>query len=442
MTPSDVLRVREARRRLREVIPERSRADTAIRIIELESPRPDGVPLLLHPEFSVIGGLSAGAYAEVLATIDALQQNTATIGLDGTVVVSGELFSLHDPTIPTLAANVDIVLDDSDVDVAWADHDELRELVSAAESAVLVTSAELRGADSIAEELRSGQEDVPEVIDLRTTDADREEIRQTLEALDELEPNTDAVDDLTDRLARLSASPSPTSLQATVEQYSAALARVQPTDADFVRRNLEEALDDAVEAQNAYERERRTQLFGIVDVLATIGVTAEPDTAVELAERVLAERSELASIRARLVEKLANPAVRIRHVHESPELADVERRTANLQRKLTTQRYILTFARLIYATSDGRAAGPSTINEAIGPVGDHRRALPIALVEPLDDLPAHLGAAVLSILLRLSEQHQVICLSDHEPVHDWASDLGGRVGLVDVSGWFAGRPEP
>lgn len=442
MTPSDVLRVREARRRLREVIRDIPRADPAIRIVELESPRSGGVPLSLHPDFSVIAGLSVRGHDEVVATIDALHRGSPNAGLSGTIIVEGAGVPLHDPNITAVVEPEPPFFNDLEFDVTWTDNSELNELVEAIEAAVLVTSAELRGADATMNKLRAVDIDQPEVIDLRTTDADREEIRRTLEALNAIEPDESAIAVLAERLERLSSAPSSVSLQATVEQYSAALERLQPTDPEHVRVNLEKALDDAVEAQNAAERMRRTEAYGVVDLLATLGVDSSPETAPDIAQRVIGERSELEAIRARLNEKLLAPRPQPRPTISSPELAAITRRSEALRRKVLTQRHVLTAARLLLAATLGQKPPDSTINEVIGPMSDHRRALPILLVEPLVDLPAHLGAAILSILLRMSEQHQVICISENEDVHAWANRLGGRVGVSIALGWFAGDPEP
>ena len=284
MTPSDVLRVREARRRLREVIRDIPRADPAIRIVELESPRSGGVPLSLHPDFSVIAGLSVRGHDEVVATIDALHRGSPNAGLSGTIIVEGAGVPLHDPNITAVVEPEPPFFNDLEFDVTWTDNSELNELVEAIEAAVLVTSAELRGADATMNKLRAVDIDQPEVIDLRTTDADREEIRRTLEALNAIEPDESAIAVLAERLERLSSAPSSVSLQATVEQYSAALERLQPTDPEHVRVNLEKALDDAVEAQNAAERMRRTEAYGVVDLLATLGVDSSPETAPDIAQ--------------------------------------------------------------------------------------------------------------------------------------------------------------
>jgi len=441
VTPSDVLRVREARRRLREALRDLPRPDPAIRIIELDPPRSGGVPLSLHPDFSVISGLSDLALDEVVATVDGLHRGSPNAGLSGTIIVEGVGLPLHHPNITAVLEPEPPFFNDLEFDVTWTDNSELKELVGAIEASVLVTSAESRGADATMNEIRSIDSDQPEVIDLRTTDADREEIRRTLATLNEIEPDETVIAALGERLERLQSAPSSVSLQATVEQYSAALERVQPTDPDHVRINLEKALDDAVEAQNAAERMRRSEAYGVVDLLATLGVDSSPETALDIAQRVIGERSELVAIRARLDEKLLAPRSQRRPTITSPRLAAITRRSGDLRRRLRAQQHMLTAARLLLAASLGRRPPESTINQPIGPMSEHGRALPILLVEPLADMPTHLGSAILSVLLRMSEQHQVICISENEDVHDWSARLGGRVGVSSASGWFAGDPE-
>jgi len=187
---------------------------------------------------------------------------------------------------------------------------------------------------------------------------------------------------------------------------------------------------------------RRSEAYGVVDLLATLGVDSSPETALDIAQRVIGERSELVAIRARLDEKLLAPRPQRRPTIISPRLAAITRRSEDLRRKLEAQQHVLIASHLLLAASLGRRPPESTINERIGPMSDHRRALPILLVEPLADLPTHLGSAILSVLLRMSEQHQVICISENEDVHDWAARLGGRVGVSLALGWFAGDPEP
>ena len=77
------------------------------------------------------------------------------------------------------------------------------------------------------------------------------------------------------------------------------------------------------------------------------------------------------------------------------------------------------------------------IKARIDLTSDSNRPMPILVEEPLDDLPARLGGAILSTLLRHSIDAQVICLSDQRDLESWCRSVGDRVGWAGGTGSYA-----
>jgi len=72
----------------------------------------------------------------------------------------------------------------------------------------------------------------------------------------------------------------------------------------------------------------------------------------------------------------------------------------------------------------------------VTPTNSDGRPLPILVEDPTVDLPVRHGASALSVLLRLSELTQVVCISDDPDLARWSNQIGERVELIEASGWF------
>ncbi|MGI9614520.1 MAG: hypothetical protein ACR2QO_16540 [Acidimicrobiales bacterium] len=122
----------------------------------------------------------------------------------------------------------------------------------------------------------------------------------------------------------------------------------------------------------------------------------------------------------------------------SPELEAVERERDHLRRRLRSQKQLLATGRELAAAGD-----PAAVIDLPGrgstPVNSQGRPLPILVEEPLIDLPLGLGAMMLSVLVRMSEIAQVICVSDQPDIEDWCQSMGDRAGFSRATGWFTGE---
>ncbi len=391
MTPVDDTRVQQARRRLRQVSDERSRHDAAVRILTLVSPRVSDAPLRLHSGFSIISGLSEDGRQALASTVAAIYDQTPSVGLDGTVLFDGEHHGLHAPrpAVAIQSAGAEAMFGAPQAtpalpDIGWADAGDLKALVEAIDSAVRLTEAELRGADEYARSLRLENTDVPEVIDLRMHDGDRAEIRETLSAMDAMAPNPAHVADLRTSRSR--------------------------NDPD-----------------------------GVAGILQQLNI--DPGTnPFETADRVLAESDELAAIRLRLEGRLVG-VTRSRPTNPaSAELTNVDNRRIRLRRRLRSQRGFLAAAQdHLSLTLHPESTGASRTEAVAIPANSDGRPLPLLLEDPFQDIPGRQAIAALSVLLRVSELCQVICVSDGPELANWADAVGDRADWMRASGWFEGE---
>ena len=444
MTTADVDRASDARLDIRTEIADRSAGDEAIRIVELVAPADDGSPLALNPRFSILTGLTDEAKHRIGETVLSLYTRPGRPDLAGTVLVDGLRRSLAeqpDPAERQTAGPAAIFRDHSDTvaghSIAWADPIDLQAVVDALEVAIRLTAAELRGADQAARAARIEDGQPAELIDLTDAhDDEAEDLEEAVELLDRIAADPRHFDELEALLAEIDGVEPLADVDSEVAQYAAALSRLAPSDPAALRADLEAKLAAAERVRDSHLLERRVFVDRLVDVLDELGVDADIEKAPEVAERVLGERQEIAELRARLESRRSELAT----ITEPPPAAspDLERHRSRLRRRLQSQQRILAATReqLAYATRE-----PIVWSELPGrtvtPTNSDGRPLPILVEDPTVDLPVRHGASALSVLLRLSELTQVVCISDDPDLARWSNQIGDRVELIEANGWFA-----
>ena len=128
---------------------------------------------------------------------------------------------------------------------------------------------------------------------------------------------------------------------------------------------------------------------------------------------------------------------------DAEALASVEAERKRLQRRLRSEQLLLAATRdqIAAATSSNgsrsRAAAPTVV-----PLGSSGRPHPVFVENPLAGVPIRLGAAALSVMLRLSATTQVLCAADEDDLTAWCASVGDRAGRVVATGWFAGKEMP
>jgi hypothetical protein len=451
VTSAGIERVDEVRRRLREMLGPRT--DPAVRIVQLDAPSAQPESLVLNRRFTVVAELSEDAKHALGATVRSLYEGALLDGgLSGTVIIDGEIRALDTP-MPEAdsqrAGAAAIFRDHFDAvganSIAWADPVDLRAVVDALETAIALTSAELRGADLVAREGRLRDVEPAEVVDLRAS-SERSEIDDTISALDQAASRPELFDSLEGLLHEIQMTAPIVTDDSAVEQYSAAIGRLLPTDSSATRAELHDKLDAATRLRDHHRQQREELVDKVVVALDDIGVDADRGNAIERAERVLVEREELGRLRDRLVLRLdaTDPAA----PEPEPELppgvdAALERRRDQLRRRLQSQQRLLaaTQEQLAFASRQG-AEWSELPGRTVTPTNGDGRPLPILVEDPTVDLPSRHGASALSVLLRLSQLTQVICISDDPDLARWTREIGDRVDFVEAEGWFAGDVEP
>ena len=443
MTPSNHGRVKEARERLAAADSPEGNNDPAVRLVELFSPRPAEGSLTLHRAFSVVFDLTDAARQSLAATIDGIRSENENVGLDGVVETYGRRYPIHQAT--SLAPKVpgSALVPTSSLLGRSASHTSeqaaLLEVIDTIDRAILLTSAELRGAEAAASDIETERgivtnRDAGSAVG--ATLVMRSEDEEMLEALDAVAPPVTAVSELSAVVDLLSDDPERIRLEAALSQARAARDCVLPGDANDVIVLADLAIAEANGALAEYDMTPGSPTEVLTGQLAALGFTAAPFEAAEVANRLIDESAELETIRARLVRSIELAAMPPEIVELDTARAIVAERQLRISRRLRSQQQLLAVAR-----AESRRLGlDGDGNGAILDLRDEpERPFPILIEEPLADLPARLSGAILSMLLRYSHQTQVICVTDQTDLASWCESVGERADWVSAGGWFAGR---
>lgn len=445
MTRSDLTRVREARKRLHAADDHSGSSDPAIRIVELQSPRLGERSLPLDRAFCVIFGLASGPRQALAATVDAIRTNNEHMGLSGIVETYGRRFPIHQaaglaPQVPGSA----LVPTGSLFNRAAArsaEADLVVEVIESIHRAILLSGAELRGADAAAGDLETQRAILTNSDSgsaVGTTLAVRSEDEEMLEALDLVAPPVAAIEQLRGTVERVRDDGQRTRLEAAISQAKAAREQVLPGDANDVTVLAELAVAEADGALAEYDMTPGSPTETLTAQLADLGFHAAPFEAAQVADRLICESEELETIRLRLVRSIESASLPPEIVELETQRQQIEKRRLRIRRRLRSQQQLLAVMRQETRRLGVEAGGSAAVLDLRT---DSERPHPILIEEPLAGLPARMAGSILSILLRYSNETQVICVSDQLDLHEWCESVGDRAGWIGASGWFAGRSD-
>ena len=440
MSTVDLDRIYKARERLRSATDSPERDDPAIRLVELHSPQPGDSSLAFHRNFCVISELSERGRQALSATIDELRLNDPTNGLAGTIETRGRRASLTHLRTEQQPPGTALVPSRAFFAGASAHTAQLAEVIERIDQAVLLSGAELRGADAAAEEIRRSV--VPRPTEIMIPDQHVDDARRTLQALEEVAPPREIVAELASAAEALNGDRARVALEAKRSQAQAAKVQLGPTAGRDVVMLADLAVAEADGEIAEYDMIPGSTAGRLAASLALLDIETSAAAAPALAERVLEETTELESIRVRALETIDAEAAKRspngQGTGRHAELQHIDDQRHHIQRRLRSQQQLLAVAREQWTRA---GIGDLNLRSHLELTKDTERPLPILVEEPLADLPARMSGAILSTLLRHSAQTQVICVSDQVDLRPWCTSVGDRAGWVAASGWFAGRDD-
>ena len=423
----DQHRVDEVRERLRAADQSPFRHDPAIRIVELDSPRQEAA-LGFHPRVAVLAGLSEAAQQALASTVDAIRVRNPNLGLTGRVETHGRRrpFTMLDRLQFQPGQGIDARANF----VSAPEATLYVEVAKSTERAILVSAAELRGADDRAAEIDLQREELAASIESTSVAVVHgDERAELVAAIDEVLLPSETIEALQVGLDKVTTDPQRIELQGALEQAEAAKARVLPGDGAQAALLADLAIAEADGTLASYDVMADGPAAKLHHQLLDLGLGGASDQAPRIAERIIAESLELRDMRHSLNKELGETNVP-EPIDEEDSLLDlrqkVDAQRIRIQRRLRAQQQLLAIAQATIAEISGRGdAGTSA--------GD---LSPVLIEEPLADLPSELNGAVLSMLLRHSAHRQIICISDQRLIQNWASSVTGRAGWTEAHGWF------
>lgn len=434
MTQLDVDRVDQARQRLQSAARSPHHDDPAIRLVELTSPRVEDAALELHRSFCIISGLGEPARKALADTIDALRLGDAQTGLSGIVEDRGRRTPLHgarrEPEVPgtSLVPARPVA---SAASHRTAEATQLAEVINTIDRAVLLSGAELRGADDAAQRVLEQNPAAQSSTELAIPEI--EDAARTIAALDEVSPPTEIVEHIARVLRVVEANPERIALTARRSQAEGARGQVLPGDSRDTAMLADLAIAEADGAIAEFDMRPQSDATLLAASLDLLSIETTPASAPAMAKKVLDECAELDSIR-RKAQAVLDAAETPLPAAVQAQLDTINRHRSHIQRRLRSQQQLLAVAREQWAII---GVGELDLRTHLDLTSDTTRPLPILVEEPLADLPMRLSGAIMSTLLRHSNSTQVICVSDQSDLHAWCDKVGERAGWVQATGWFA-----
>lgn len=429
-------RVGQARQRLQTVASPPHEDDPAIRLVELNSPRPEDAPLEFHRDFCVINGLGEDGRRALADTIDALRLGDPHTGLSGIVEDHGRRTPLHAARQQPEAPGTSLVPTrplQAGASHRTSEAAQLAEVIETIDRAVLLSGAELRGADAAAQAARDEMPEPKASTALAIPEI--EDARRTLAAVDEVAPPAEIVEHIARVLEVVESNPERIALAARRSQAEGARGQVQPGDSRNVAMLADLAIAEADGAIAEFDMRTQSDASLLASSLDLLSIETTPASAPAMAKKVLAECAELAEIRDRAQEVIDDAQPELAPA-DGGRLELIEQHRVHIQRRLRSQLQLLALAREQWAMI---GMGEIDLRTHIDLSSDTTRPLPVLVEEPLADLPMRLSGAIMTTLLRHSSTTQVICVSDQSDLRAWCDRVGDRAGWVAAAGWFAER---
>lgn len=404
MNALDQERVDRARERLDSAARDGAVSDPAIRIVKLNPPVAGGEPVLLNRKLTTLSGLSGSGIRTLFVTIDGMQRDAGQ-PLDAFAATEIP----DDPTEPKTA--------------------KLLSIISSCEQALLLSGAEMRGADMVLADLEAEIASAPSdgVIQPAATSYDghvQTDERYAAFISDVLETPSEAAS-IEAGLAALESDPRRIALKAAC---SIDLSQISDSggvgDGPRLFGSSNRPQSNLVRAEaegelSGYDMTPGSPAYVLASRLDYVGIPTSPLDAVDVATEVLAQieqAKEAAATYEASMQSLTGSAAEL-----AAERDRVKQRRASAARRQATQHHLVRIAR---SQLTERGARP-------------RGLMPVLIEEPFVDLPDELTNATLSMLFQHAEIAQVILVTNRSDVKTWCEMKDDRAEWVPASGWFA-----
>lgn len=402
MNALDQDRVDRARERLDSAAREGAVADPAIRIVKLNPPIPGGASVLLNRKLTMLSGLSGSGIRTLFTTIDGMQRDAA--------------HPADDPNEP------EVILDPADPLAT-----KLQAIITSCEQALLLSGAEMRGADMVLADLddkiASGTQ--PGTLQPVAEVAPRPPVTPEFEAfIAEVLESPSEADSILAGYAALSNDPRRVALKAAcsidLSQIADDASAGGPRLFGSSSRQQSNLLRAEAEGElSGYDMTPGSPAYVLASRLEFVGIPTSPLEAANVAADLLAEithAKEAAATYEASMRSLTGPAADL-----VSERDQVKARRQSAARRQSTQRHLVRIAKSQLSEFGSRPRG----------------LMPVLIEEPFADLPDELTNATLSMLFKHAEIAQVILVTNRSDVRTWCEMKDERAECVQASGWFA-----
>lgn len=404
MNAVDQGRVNRARERLKSAADDGAINDPAIRILKLNPPEAGAQSIRLNRRLTMLSGLSSSGVRTLFATIDGMGR---------------------DANNGRSAAQVDGPDDGTDGAADTAVDEKtatLLDVIDSCEQAILLSGAEMRGADmalaDLEDRIRTAQTEAA-----AASTSNGESNPGFAEFIAQVLANPADAASIESGLADLHNDPRRVALQAACSLdlgngEGAGGPRLFGSNSS-VQTNLVRA--EAEGDLSEYDMTPGSPAYVLASRLDHVGIPTSPLDALDVATRLLADIEKAVANQAEFEESLGELTGVDAELVAEREM--VIRRRSTAARRHVTQQHLRQIAR-------------SQVRD--GARGGRRRGLmPILIEEPFADLPDELTHATLAMLLDYTELAQVILVTGRSDVRAWFSSPDDRTECVDATGWFA-----
>ena len=396
MNALDQGRIDRARERLESAAGRDSASDPAIRIVKLNPPEAGAESLQLNRKLTMLSGLSGSGRRTLFGTIDGMQRDA---GLSAEAH-SAETFEIEvDPNNATAAV--------------------LLRIIDSCEQAMLLSGAEMRGADMVLadldEKIRSLQNSPDSEVDTPEAPVRRPEFDAFITQVLDLPADADSI---VGGLAALSRDPRRVALKAACSLELDEAAGGPKLFGSSVRGQSNLVRAEAEGELSEYDMTPGSPAYVLASRLEVIGIPTSPLDAAEVATALLTQIEEAQQHQAAYAESVGALTCSAAELASERELIVTRRGTA--LRRQSTQQHLRRIARS-QLDADSRARG----------------LMPVLIEEPFADLPDELTQPTLSMLLKHTELAQVILVASDVDVRAWCDAIDDRAQVVDATGWFA-----
>lgn len=389
-------RVDRARERLESAARDRG-ADSALRIVKINAPVTNAMPLQLDRKFSVVGGLSQSGLRTLYSTIDGMRRDASA------------------------DAGAKEFFDGIDLEDLRLDNPALVEIVDRCDEAIMLAGAEIRGATLALKDLDEQLIALPDAAELKATvEADpvfAEFVGRCIEVPEDahsIRAGLEAVRADSQRVA----------LEAACEfDIDAALGTGGGSTSSmlFGRTAGTSANVHQVEAEgelSEYDMAPGSPAYVLAARLDHVGIPTSPLDAVSTADRLLRQVDQA--------------------VAKSNEFEGTAQIESGSTTDLVARRDQIRESRLV---AEQRVESLQTLRtialDELSESGFRFSHMPIMFTDPFADIPISLLETTLTMLGRRSESSQVIVATDIAEARQWCANETHPASFIRAEGWFA-----